>query len=318
MKKSEALRILGLSSSYSEEDIKQAHRRKIRENHPDRFTDPAKKAEAEEQTKLINEARDVLVNKRWDPEYGPRTGAGYNPYSRPYGNPYSGYGNPYSQYRPGTGGQGNPFDGRDPFEGFPFDYVWTSWDGTRGRQSGQGSPFTGFPFDFVWTSDGATGGSGTGSGNPFDPFASSFSREEAKPAGQLLREKRRSLLLMAVFIVAKLALLAGYVATGAPAVGLAAFAFVSVLFALGRKLVASFGQMPGCAKTMAIWVLVPLVLFFGRVLIALFGGLAALLTKMLPLAIVFAVAGFVYDLSVLRSVFKGYREAKRRAEGAES
>lgn len=327
MKKSEALKILGLSSPYTEEDIKQAHRKKIRENHPDRFTDPEKKAAAEEQTKLINEARDVLVNKRWDPEYGPRTGTGYGPYSGPYGNPYSnpfaGYGNPYAQYRPGAGGRANPFGEGNPFEGFPFDFVWTSWDGTRGRQSGQGSPFGGFPFDFVWDAGsgggggtGSGGGSSAGSGDSFDPFSSMFGREEEKPEA-VLKKKRRALLLMLAFVVAKLVLLGAY-ASSAPAVGIAAYVIATGVFALAKKAVEHFRKVSGCAKMVGIGFLVPLALMVGRVLIGVFGGLATFLMRMLPLAIVLAVLAVVYDIAVLRSFFRAYREARRSAGQAKS
>ncbi|MDD7431012.1 MAG: DnaJ domain-containing protein [Coriobacteriaceae bacterium] len=323
MKKSEALKILGLSSPYTEEDIKQAHRKKIRENHPDRFTDPAKKAAAEEQTKLINEARDVLVNRRWDPEYGPRTGTGYGPYSRPYGNPYAnpfaGYGNPYAQYRPGTGGGQGPFGDGDPFGGFPFDFVWTSWDGGGSRQSGQGSPFGASPFDFVWgTGSGGGGGTGTGgrsaagSGNPFDPFSSAFTRKEGDGPEDALKKKRRNLLLMLAFVVAKLALLGAY-ASSAPAVGIAAYVIATAAFALIKKAVEHFRKISGCAKMVGIGFLVPVALMLGRVVIGVFGGLATFLMRMLPLAIVLAVAAVAYDAVVLRSFFKAYREARRKA-----
>lgn len=323
MKKSEALKILGLSSPYTEEDIKQAHRKKIRENHPDRFTDPAKKAAAEEQTKLINEARDVLVNRRWDPEYGPRTGTGYGPYSRPYGNPYAnpfaGYGNPYAQYRPGTGGGQGPFGDGDPFGGFPFDFVWTSWDGGGSRQSGQGSPFGASPFDFVWgTGSGGGGGTGTGgrsaagSGNPFDPFSSAFTRKEGDGPEDALKKKRRNLLLMLAFVVAKLALLGAY-ASSAPAVGIAAYVIATAAFALIKKAVEHFRKISGCAKMVGIGFLVPVALMLGRVVIGVFGGLATFLIRMLPLAIVLAVAAVAYDAVVLRSFFKAYREARRKA-----
>ncbi|MGN0079082.1 MAG: DnaJ domain-containing protein [Eggerthellaceae bacterium] len=323
MKKSEALKILGLSSPYTEEDIKQAHRKKIRENHPDRFTDPAKKAAAEEQTKLINEARDVLVNRRWDPEYGPRTGTGYGPYSRPYGNPYAnpfaGYGNPYAQYRPGTGGGQGPFGDGDPFGASPFDFVWTSWDGGGSRQSGQGSPFGASPFDFVWgTGSGGGGGTGTGgrsaagSGNPFDPFSSAFTRKEGDGPEDALKKKRRNLLLMLAFVVAKLALLGAY-ASSAPAVGIAAYVIATAAFALIKKAVEHFRKISGCAKMVGIGFLVPVGLMLGRVVIGVFGGLATFLMRMLPLAIVLAVAAVAYDAVVLRSFFKAYREARRKA-----
>ena len=91
MKKSEALNILGLKEGFTDEELKKAHRKKVVENHPDRFQDPAQKAKAEELTKRINEANDVLRSGKWDPEYGPR----YHTSSydgAPYRSPYVNYG----------------------------------------------------------------------------------------------------------------------------------------------------------------------------------------------------------------------------------
>lgn len=91
MKKSEALNILGLQEGFTDEDLKKAHRKKVVENHPDRFQDPKQKAEAEERTKKINEANDVLKSGKWDPEYGPRYHtSSYN--GAPYRSPYVNYG----------------------------------------------------------------------------------------------------------------------------------------------------------------------------------------------------------------------------------
>ena len=89
MKKSEALNILGLQEGFTDEDLKKAHRKKVVENHPDRFQDPTQKAAAEERTKKINEANDVLKSGKWDPEYGPRyhtSSYGGAPYRSPYVN----------------------------------------------------------------------------------------------------------------------------------------------------------------------------------------------------------------------------------------
>lgn len=99
MKKSEALNILGLQDNFTEEELKKAHRKKVIENHPDRFQDPAQKAQAEERTKQINEANDVLRSGKWDPEYGPRyhTSAYGN---GPYRSPYVNYGGPNSNSGP--------------------------------------------------------------------------------------------------------------------------------------------------------------------------------------------------------------------------
>ena len=138
MKKSEALKTLGLQEGASEDDIKKAHRKLIIANHPDKFgQDEAARAKAEEKTKLINEARDVLLNHSWDPEY---TTSG-----TPYGAPFS-Y-NPYTATRPqgGQAGQGTPF------EGWPFSetFVWTTWDENGNKTtytSTGGNPFAGSPF----------------------------------------------------------------------------------------------------------------------------------------------------------------------------
>ena len=282
MKKSEALRILGLSEGYSEDDIKKAHRQKIRENHPDQFTDAKKKSDAEEKTKLINEARDVLVNRRWDPEYGPRTG--YSPYGNPYSNPYSspyggnpfaGYGGPYS-YRPGGSGQGGSYGGgQNPFEGgFPFDFVWTTWDGaTRG---------------------------GSQAGNPFDPFSTVFTREPSKTAAQKLEENEKSLRLLAIMVLAKIVILAVCTATGALPVGVSIYAIATAIFAL-------FHETSGCSRVIAVMMLA----LFGPVLVRLLP--LALTASMSPLAVVFCVASFAYDVKVLRSALLRYRASKAKA-----
>lgn len=280
MKKSEALKILGLSSSYTEDDIKKAHRQKIRENHPDQFSDPEKKAAAEEQTKLINEARDVLVNKRWDPEYGPRTGAGYNPYANPYGNPFGGYGNPYS-YRPGAGPQGNPFggSGQNPFQGgFPFDFVWTSWDGT-GKSQG-------------------------GAYNPFD-FSSMFNRQPAKTAAQVLEEEKRSLKRTAGFIGAKVLAAGICLATEALPMGISIYVLLTLVFALYR-------ETSGCSRFLAIAFLAffaPLIVRFVPVVFA---------ASLTPAALVAVGIAILYDIFVLRSCLMDYRKAKRNADEAKA
>ena len=123
MKNSEALRILGLQDGATDDEIKKAHRVKVIEHHPDKYAqDPEKHAWAEEQTKRINEARDVLISRKWEPEFG------RGPYANPYaGSPSRGQG------AGGTPGSSNPYG--DPFQGWPFGagqgqttWVWTSWD----------------------------------------------------------------------------------------------------------------------------------------------------------------------------------------------
>lgn len=144
MKKSEALNILGLQDGASDDDIKKAHRKLVIENHPDKFgADAAARAKAEEKTKLINEARDVLLSRKWTPEYSTA--------GTPYGAPFT-----YQPYtRPNGNGQNS--QGDNPFAGWPFsgvDFVWTTWDA-------QGNPHT-------YRSSGEEGSS---AGNPFGGIA---------------------------------------------------------------------------------------------------------------------------------------------------
>ena len=62
MKKSEALKILGLSDGATDDEVKRAHRKLVIAHHPDKFPLGSKEhTDAEELTKRINEARDVLL-----------------------------------------------------------------------------------------------------------------------------------------------------------------------------------------------------------------------------------------------------------------
>lgn len=243
MKKSEALKALGLSEGASDEDVKKAHRKLVIENHPDRFAnDPAAQARAEERTKQINEARDVLLNRSWDPEYGTA--------GTPYGAPFS-Y-NPYAAAggRPDGGATGRPAGNRttssgtgDPFAGWPFSesFVWTTWDadGHRTTYSASGTdPFAardgsaqpGYdPFDAFRA---------TGTGNPFasgfhytgDPFADLFNAfiPREPTVEEKLAEAKRDLTFDGKLIAVKLALLAVCCLLSAPATGLYLYTIVSI------------------------------------------------------------------------------------------
>ena len=66
--------ILGVSRESTDDDIKKAYRRLARENHPDKFTDPAERARAEEKMKEINaayeEIQKIRSGKAQDNYYG--------------------------------------------------------------------------------------------------------------------------------------------------------------------------------------------------------------------------------------------------------
>lgn len=257
MKKSVALQTLGLSEGATEEEIKKAHRKLIIENHPDKFGQDAKaRAEAEEKTKLINEARDVLLNHSWDPEYasaGTAYGApfSYDPFAAAYGqNPFGGRTAQASSARSRntTGNsQGVPEDA-NPFAGWPFSetFVWTTWDssgkqhtytsstytnssqGTRqtysSNSASQPDPFAGFdphvnPFSSSYTPRGAN-----------DPFSSLFNMffPQEKTLEDLLKEAKKDLTLDIKLIAVKLVLLALSFALSVPATGLFLYTIISI------------------------------------------------------------------------------------------
>lgn len=163
MKKSEALSILGLQEGCTPEEIKAAHRKAVRASHPDRFAqDPVKKVQAEEKTKLINEARDVLESGKWEPE-------------GTYGNPYAG--NPYYQQGTPTPGGQNTYNWGGT--------TWTVWtDVPGGNANGAGfNPFDPFsPF------------------NPFQTKESKI--HAAKRAYEIASSNFRSIIVTLLVIVA--------------------------------------------------------------------------------------------------------------------
>ncbi len=155
MKKSEALKALGLSEGASAEDIKKAHRKLAIENHPDRFGQDAEaRAKAEEKMKTINEARDVLESGKWEPEGAPFA---YHPY---------GTSTKQSGYQ-----QGN-VNMEDFFSGFPFGqgttFVWTTYDSNGNKRT-----YTSSSAGSSTTNSGAAGSSNNAN-DARDPFASPF------------------------------------------------------------------------------------------------------------------------------------------------
>lgn len=87
-------KVLGVSESASDEEIKQAYRKLVRKYHPDQFTDHPLKELAEEKLKTINQAYDEVQKMRagGGGAGGPFGGGGaYNA-----GGPFGGGGNPFS------------------------------------------------------------------------------------------------------------------------------------------------------------------------------------------------------------------------------
>lgn len=72
MRKDVAMAILGLRGDwFSEEDVNKAYKAAIQMNHPDRYAgNDTLRQHAEEQCKLINEARAVLLSRGWDDRPG--------------------------------------------------------------------------------------------------------------------------------------------------------------------------------------------------------------------------------------------------------
>lgn len=279
---------MGLENGATDDEVKKAHRKLVIEHHPDKYPlDSPEHAKAEELTKQINEARDVLLNRSWTPEFDPRRDprpyAG-NPYAHPGGYPASG---------------GSP-TGRDPFVGWPFSpgqttYVWTSWDGvhtsttppgsTRGAGGAGGGRGPGGPF----------GGSPFAGADPFDPFAAfRVAARPAKTREQLRAEAVRTLRLEGAVIAAKLAVVALMALAGSLATGLFVYVVASVLWGLWKR----FG---GCLFYAAI----PLALF-GAPLIFLIAPRDGTLTGALLLAFLCAV---LFDYSNVRSTYDQWRAA---------
>lgn len=241
MKKSEALNILGLSDGASDDEVKKAHRKLVIENHPDKFgSDETARAQAEEKTKLINEARDVLLSRKWDPEYATA--------GTPYGAPFS-----YRPYSPSGNGQSSAASGNgagnDPFAGWPFDsasFVWTTWDAQGNphtyRSSGEQDPFAGSPFGSSPFGGSPFNGNSSedpfSSSNPFtgsipfdfSPFAASLTPE------QLLAKEKRSLRSDLEAIGVKAIILALCCVFSLPALGFYLYTIISIAQGIYKRL----------------------------------------------------------------------------------
>lgn len=281
MKKSEALKTLGLADGATDDEVKQAHRKLVIAHHPDKFAlDSPERAEAEELTKRINEARDVLLNRSWTPEFDPRRDP------RPYANnPYAHPGRPGSSAAPGqdpfagwpfAGGQVSPFGqgtGTGPAPGRTT-YVWTSWDGTR---AAAGDP---------------------GAGGPFDPFAPFRAAEPRKTPQQVLAEAVRSLRSEVLAVAGKAAVLAVAALLGSVATGLFFYVMISLVWGLWKRL-----------GSCLIGFIVPIALL-GAPFVFLIAPRQGAVTVGLA---VFFLAAVLFDVKNLRNALRAYRAAKRAA-----
>ena len=109
----DAYKELGLNQNASESEVKSAFRKMAAQNHPDKFQDPVKKAEAEEKFKRINAANQIINNpEQAQNAFGGHTHAqaGYNVNDifNNFFNNRSGFGGGFPGGFPG-GFSGSPF-----------------------------------------------------------------------------------------------------------------------------------------------------------------------------------------------------------------
>ena len=263
---------------------------------PDKFPlDSKEHAEAEELTKQINEARDVLINRSWSPEFDPRRDprpyAG-NPYAHPTGSAGQG----------GASGQGNPFD---PFAGWPFGdaapgqttYVWTSWDdifsGAAGsqrpgsQQNGAGQrtggaewPFGGFTVEY----------------DPFDPFAPfRAARAQQQTGEEVFARAKKGLRDEALMVAAKVVALAVLSIAGSSATGLFLYVMASIIYGLYKRM-----------GSLLVMLLVP-IMIFGAPLIFMLAPRNGFVGA--PLTVAFLVS-VLFDVQNLRDRIRTYQAAK--------
>ncbi len=241
MKKSEALKALGLSEGATADDIKKAHRKLAIENHPDRFGQDAEaRAAAEEKMKTINEARDVLESGKWEPEGAPFA---YNPYSG------------------STQTRQTDVNMEDFFTGFPFSqgatFVWTTYDSSGNKRTytssaqGSSSTYQSAQYQSSQTQDERDPFSSPFNGSPFsssNPFAGTpfESFVNTKKPEELLQEEtselKQELWVLAIKVI--LAVLAGVFVS--PALGFYLYVIGSIGWSLysNLSLLSSFLIIP--------------------------------------------------------------------------
>ena len=93
--------VLGLSQNASDDEVKQAYRKLAKKYHPD--LNPGSK-EAEQKMKEINEAYDMIVNHKYDPNASSYSQSSYSGNNGYYGGYQRGYADPFEGFW-GTGGR---------------------------------------------------------------------------------------------------------------------------------------------------------------------------------------------------------------------
>ncbi len=307
MKKSEALKILGLSDGASDDEVKKAHRKLVVAHHPDKFPlNSSERSDAEELTKQINEARDVLLNRSWTPEFDPRRDP------RPYaGNPYA---HPSGSASTGTSSSSSGPNPYDPFDGWPFGtagqttYVWTSWDDifTNAARGSSSQSATGSGTSRQNASSSGFGGVGQDTGWPFssftveydplDPFAAfRVNYTPTKTPKEVFDEVKRDLQLEVGVFAGKVAAFAALAAIGSVATGLFVYVMASIIFGLYKRLGNFFA-----------FLLVPIVLI-GAPFVFMLAPRDGFVSG--PLMIAFFIA-VLFDFTNIRDRYRIYAAAK--------
>lgn len=131
-------KVLGVSPSATQEEIRAAYMALVKKYHPDRYQDSDLKKQAEDKMKQINAAYDLLTKK-------PSGSGGYSQSSGGYSQGQSSGGYSQGSYGGyGTGGYGGYGTGYGPFGGFGS---WGSYGSSGSRQ--QSSYSGGYAAEFA-------------------------------------------------------------------------------------------------------------------------------------------------------------------------